>query len=249
MIDSSASRSRSDVPSTTPANPGYRRVIEAQARGFWREGNSPLPLRRNKRRTFFGRSIHIGGYKLSVPVQLFRRVRFVEDIYRHPLTFLKAQQRSGKLPVVGNRRNEMFRRNLNRRRFDVQGIIGGAGFALALQHCCRFAGEPARQQKSARSQAGYFDKFAPRFPGSFHCLHLRQGREGLELLETRGLGRGVVPEDELAPCTMYVGGGGGGLETRRRTLGRGICFVGGVTAAATGAIAGAVVFGLVLVYV
>ena len=56
---------------------------------------------RDERRALFGGSIHVGGKKLSVPMKLFRRVGVVVNVDGDLLPFLEAQQRPGKLAVVG----------------------------------------------------------------------------------------------------------------------------------------------------
>jgi len=99
------------------------RVIEAEPSRAWREGDPPLALRRNKWSAFFGSSIHIDGNLLTVPMQLFRRIRVVVNVNRDLPPFRKTKQRSRKLSVVGNGGNDSLGRDLDRGGLDVQCVV------------------------------------------------------------------------------------------------------------------------------
>src|ERR1019366_5385554 len=85
------------------------RVIEAETRWPWGKGNATHAVCRNKWRSLFGGTIHVGLKKLPVPVQLFWRVGVVVDIHNHPPAFLQAQKRTGELTIVsGSRKNTLW---------------------------------------------------------------------------------------------------------------------------------------------
>ena len=123
------------------------RVIEAEARRLRREYNSPLAMRGNKRRAFFGGAVHVGRHLLAMPVQLFRRISFVVNVYSDLLAFLEAKQRPGELSIVGCHGDDSLGRDLDRRRLNVQHIIRGA----ALRWCLRLrnAGFPGEQERAS----------------------------------------------------------------------------------------------------
>jgi len=84
-------------------------------------------MRRNERSAFLGRSVYVGRYHLTVPMQLLWRVGVVVHVYCDLLAFLKAKQWPRELPVVCSRRNDPVGRDLDSRRFDVQRVVGGTG--------------------------------------------------------------------------------------------------------------------------
>ena len=120
------------------------RVIKAEARWPGREHDPPLAMRRNERRAFLGRSVHVRRYHLAVPMQLLRRVRVVEHVYCDLPAFFKAKQWPRELPVVGSCRNNPVGRDLDRRRFDVQRVVGGTG-----------SERRQRESRSALGDAGF----------------------------------------------------------------------------------------------
>src|SRR5712692_1319672 len=111
------------------------RVIETEAGWTRSEHNPAHSACWDERRPFFRSAIHIRRNKLSVPVQLLRGLRVVVHLNRHRLAFLEPQQGSGELPVVGDRREDAFRRNLDRTRADAQGIARRACFRLWRNPC------------------------------------------------------------------------------------------------------------------
>src|SRR5258706_15452 len=79
------------------ATRGQVRVIEAQAGRARCKRDATHTARWNIRRAFFGCAIDVGGQKLAVPMQLFRRICVVVDVDDHALAFLETQQRARKL--------------------------------------------------------------------------------------------------------------------------------------------------------
>src|SRR6266849_8275510 len=111
------------------------RVIETQARWTRSEHNPGHSACRDERRPFFRSAIHVRRNKLSVPVQLLRRVRVIVYFDRYRLAFFETKQRAWELPVVGERREDAFRRDLDRTRADAQGIARRACFRLRRNPC------------------------------------------------------------------------------------------------------------------
>src|SRR6185437_4424011 len=82
------------------------RVIKTQSRRPGRKAYAAHAVRWNKRRSLLGCAIHIHRNGLPMPVQLLARIGVVVDIDNNPLAFLEAQQRAGKLTVVGGGGND-----------------------------------------------------------------------------------------------------------------------------------------------
>ncbi len=99
-------------------------VIEAEASGLWIERYAPLAMGRNERRAFFGRAVHIGGNMLAVPMQLLGGIGVVVNVDDCLLAFLEAEKRPRKLSVVGGSGDDAIWSNLDRRCFDVEGVVG-----------------------------------------------------------------------------------------------------------------------------
>src|ERR1700681_183446 len=90
-------------------------VISPQACRIWRERNPAFAVRGNKGRTFLGGAVHIDRNLLTMPMQLFRRIRIVVNVDRDPVTLLEAKQRPRKLAVVYGGGDDSFRRDLDGR--------------------------------------------------------------------------------------------------------------------------------------
>ena len=75
-------------------------VIEAKTCRTRRESDSSFAVCGNVRCTFFRRPVYIHRHHLAVPVQLFGNISVIDDIHRHRLAFLEADQRPRKLSVV-----------------------------------------------------------------------------------------------------------------------------------------------------
>ena len=63
-------------------------------------------------------------------MQLLGGVCVVVYFDHHWLAFFEAQQRAWKLTVIGDRRDDPFRCDFDRTRFDVQGIVRRAALGL-----------------------------------------------------------------------------------------------------------------------
>jgi hypothetical protein len=98
-------------------------VIETETRGTRRKREPAHVVRGNIWRSFFGGAIDIIRDELSVPVQLFRRVRVVVDVDGGLLAFLKAQQRAGKLAIVSDAGQNVLGRNFDRGRRDSERVV------------------------------------------------------------------------------------------------------------------------------
>ena len=59
-------------------------------------------MRGNVGRAFLGGAIDVSGDFLAMPMQLFRSIGVIENIYRYLAAFLKADERSGELTVVSD---------------------------------------------------------------------------------------------------------------------------------------------------
>src|ERR1700740_2822773 len=81
-------------------------VIKANPGRAWSERDSPHSVRGNEGRALFGSSIDISGNRLSVPVELLRRVRVVKDVHDDRHTFLESQKWAGELSIVSSRGND-----------------------------------------------------------------------------------------------------------------------------------------------
>src|SRR5258708_32705554 len=119
------------------------RVIKTEARRTGYECNPPLTVGGNIGRALLGSSVHIGWHFLTVPVQLLRRIRVVKDVDSYLAPLFEAKQRSRKLPVGGNQRNDSLCGNPDRRRLDVQRVVCRNRFAsvsvglTAFYRCAR----------------------------------------------------------------------------------------------------------------
>jgi len=67
---------------------------------------------------------------LAVPVQLFGSIRVIADLYTHGLPLFKTEERSWELAVIGYRRNDVLRSDLNGACGDAQDVIWRASFGL-----------------------------------------------------------------------------------------------------------------------
>src|ERR1700733_7109913 len=99
------------------------RVIKAQAGRLGRKHDTNLPSGRNEGRALLGRTVHGGGYSLTMPVQLLRRIRLVGDFDTDRLPLFETKQRAGKLPIVSGHRNNSIRREFDWYRFDLESVI------------------------------------------------------------------------------------------------------------------------------
>ena len=77
----------------------------------------------NKWCPFFRRAIHIWRNELSVPMQLFWRVCVVVNLNRYWLALLESQERTGKLILVGEGRDNVFISDVNRGSANAHGVI------------------------------------------------------------------------------------------------------------------------------
>ena len=48
-------------------------------------------MRRYRRCTFFLRAVNVGGNEQTVPMHIFRNIRFVDDLYADALAFAHTQ--------------------------------------------------------------------------------------------------------------------------------------------------------------
>ncbi len=101
-------------------------MVEAIPRGPWDERDAAASMRWNKRRALLRGAIDIGRKKLSMPMQLLRRVRLIVNVDRDWLAFFEAKQWPGELTVIGSGGDDVFRRQFHRRHGDGQGVIGRA---------------------------------------------------------------------------------------------------------------------------
>ena len=112
---------------------------------------------RNKGRSLFSSPVNACRNHLAVPVQLLRSVGIVEHVDRDLLTFFEAQERTWELPVVGNRRNDPLRCNLNGARANAQSVIGPGTYRrltmpdsfVVLLHCRTKSAEDRRRRLHA----------------------------------------------------------------------------------------------------
>lgn len=93
------------------------------------ECDAPFAMSGNVGRALFGGAVHIDRDLLPVPVQLFGSIGFIVDVDDCFLAFLEAQERAGKLAVVSGSGKDAIRRNLDRRIFNVQSVVGLYEFA------------------------------------------------------------------------------------------------------------------------
>jgi hypothetical protein len=98
-------------------------VVEPEPGRTWREGDAPPAVRRNERGAFLGGSIDVDRNFLTVPMQLFRCVRILVNFDRYLPPFFETKQRSRKLPILCNRRNDSFGRDFYGRGPDVQRVV------------------------------------------------------------------------------------------------------------------------------
>src|SRR6266436_4735018 len=98
-------------------------VIEAEPSRARRKHHPPFATCQNKGGAFFGGAVHIDGNLLTVPMQLFRSSRVVVNVDTDLPPFFETKERSGKLPIVSNRRNDSLGRDLNRGGRDVQCVV------------------------------------------------------------------------------------------------------------------------------
>src|SRR5437660_605093 len=108
-------------------------VIEPQASRSGLEHNAPLAMRRNKWRSLLGGAVHVGRDLLAMPVQLLRRIAVVEHVHRDLLTFFEPKQWPRELSIVRSDGYDSRGRDLDRRRFDAQGVVCDSG--LAWRNC------------------------------------------------------------------------------------------------------------------
>ena len=59
-----------------------------------------------------------------MPVELFGSIRVVEEIDGDGLAFFEAQERSGKLAVIGRDANDALGSDFDGRSFDVDRVVG-----------------------------------------------------------------------------------------------------------------------------
>src|SRR5499427_6188906 len=106
------------------------RVIETQSRRIWGELNPALAMCWYPWRSLLRRTVYVSRDLLTMPVQLLRNIRVVDDLDRHRLAFLKSQQRSRKLSVVSGGRNDALWRDLHRSDFDANSVVVGCSHIL-----------------------------------------------------------------------------------------------------------------------
>ncbi len=99
------------------------RVIEPQACRIWCERNPAFPVGGNKGRTFLGGAVHVDRNFLTMPMQLFRRIRIVVNVDCDPAAPLEAKQRPGKLAIVHGGRHDSFGRDFDGRGLNVQRVV------------------------------------------------------------------------------------------------------------------------------
>src|SRR5439155_22242589 len=134
-------------------------------------------MRRNKRCSLLGGSVHVSRDLLTMPVQLLRRIGVVGHIHRGLLTFFEPKQWPRELSIVRSDGNDSLGRNLNRRRFYAQCVVCGSGLAwrnrwfTVLNLLLRLSKNASRpKQKSSDHSAGGLQKSTPRFCKIFHCI-------------------------------------------------------------------------------
>ena len=103
------------------------RVIETKSCGSRSEYDPAFTMGRDKGCALFRRSIHVNGYHLPVPMQLFRHLCVVEYVHCDLLAFLEAKQWPRKLPVVAGHRNDPLGCDLHGSCFDVQRVVRRTG--------------------------------------------------------------------------------------------------------------------------
>ena len=101
-------------------------VIEAQAGGPGHKRDAAAAVRRDEGRALFRGAIDIGGDELAVPMELLGPVGFVVDVDGDALAFFEAQERPGKLAVVGGRGDDAVGREFDRSRGNGKGVVGGS---------------------------------------------------------------------------------------------------------------------------
>src|SRR5215472_3692882 len=111
-------------------------VIEAIPRGPGYERDTPLPMGGNIRGAFLGGPVHLDRNELPMPMQLFRGICVVLEVDGHLLSLLEPEERSRKLAVVSRDRNDLLRRNLDRRSGNSDGVISRILFPLRISECC-----------------------------------------------------------------------------------------------------------------
>lgn len=98
-------------------------VIKAEPRRPRGKRNATRAVCRDIGCSLFGGTIHVSREKLSVPVQLFRRVGIVVDVHNHTQAFLQAEKRTGELAIVGGCRKNALRTHFNQSGADPDGVI------------------------------------------------------------------------------------------------------------------------------
>ena len=84
-------------------------------------------MRRDRGRIFFFDAVDVGRNNLSVPVNVFRRVRLVEDIHRDGDALAQADQRTRNAAVVPDRADGVVLGDIHQDRTDAQRNVGRAG--------------------------------------------------------------------------------------------------------------------------
>ena len=137
-------------------------VVEAVAGRLGNESDAAASMRGNEGRSLFGRAIDVGGNKLPVPMQLLGRVGLIVDVDGDRAPFLEAEQRPGKLAVVGGSGDDAIRRQFHRLHGDRQGVIRWDGFERGLFRLGRgglLAANGVGQQRAPASVPTAFMKF------------------------------------------------------------------------------------------
>ncbi len=103
------------------------RVIETKTGWLWCKYDAAFAVCWKEGRALFGSAVHIDGNLLAVPMQLLRSIGVVVNVNGDLPAFLETKKRSRKLSVVGGSRDDSLRSNLDRRCFDMQGVVRVAG--------------------------------------------------------------------------------------------------------------------------
>src|SRR5580704_18360867 len=114
------------------------RVVPTKTRRPRRKTVAPLSACRDHRRALFHGAVFARWNPQSMPVHNLRRVRIVHNINRDWLAFRPANQRPGNAPVVRNRLNYLFGRNLQLERRNLKPHVRRRlGPQLCLRGCAQ----------------------------------------------------------------------------------------------------------------
>ena len=101
----------------------HMRVVEAEARRPWHKGDAAHAMRGDEGTAFLRSAVRIDRDYQAVRVQQFRRIGVVVNIDNGALSFIEAQKRPWKLPVVEGCRDDMVRRQLDEPLGDAERVV------------------------------------------------------------------------------------------------------------------------------